>query len=399
MNKFQISTKSVRLFCPFWAHISIIISTSLLVAGVSSVYPQSRNALSLNAISELLKSGVSSNRIVQLVEGHGISFEADERVLQRLRDDGGNEPVLAAVRKMSARYTEERKKLKQLEELAKRRHEEEAKRRELEKIRAEEERRQQAEAARKEREEAERLAQQQAMQRQQAEARRKEEEARIAEQQRQQAEAEEKERRLREQRRLEEVKLAEEKRRIDRQALMLDALKNGHTSAPTYNNGDTWHFNVIESFPASTSRDLRGIYEVRYRGKRFYAFQEQQPITAYDGYIGILFAMFSRTGGQYLNFPLSIGQKWNHQYKAEVRASRIVLSWNSEATVTGIENITTPAGKFWALKIVREESNQRGGSATCTYYYSPQTKSIVRMLWEWSDSSRLVELVKYRVGE
>ena len=91
-------------------------------------FTQSGKVLTLNEISDLIKNGVSPNRIAQLVEEHGVGFELDDRAMRRLKQDGANDTVLSAVKKMSARYAEERQQIKrQQEEEAKRKREEEAK--------------------------------------------------------------------------------------------------------------------------------------------------------------------------------------------------------------------------------------------------------------------------------
>ena len=96
---------------------------------------QPRNALTLNDISDLIKNGVRPNRIAQIVEERGVGFELDDRALRRLNQDGANETVLAAVKKMSARYTEERQQARrQQEEEGRRKREKEAKRREDQKL-------------------------------------------------------------------------------------------------------------------------------------------------------------------------------------------------------------------------------------------------------------------------
>jgi hypothetical protein len=68
-----------------------------------------QKALTLNDISDLIKNGVRPSRIAQLVEDHGVGFELDDRALQRLKQDGANDAVLSAVKKMSARYVEDKR--------------------------------------------------------------------------------------------------------------------------------------------------------------------------------------------------------------------------------------------------------------------------------------------------
>jgi hypothetical protein len=94
---------------------------------------QTKKAFTLDDVSDLIKNGVRPNRIAQLVEEHGVGFESDDRALRRLKQDGANETVLVAVKKMSARYTEERQQTRRQQEEAKRKREDEVKRREEQK--------------------------------------------------------------------------------------------------------------------------------------------------------------------------------------------------------------------------------------------------------------------------
>jgi hypothetical protein len=113
----------------------VILAIFFLVVYALPGLAQPRKALTLNDISDLIKNGVRPNRIAQLVEEHGVGFELDDRALRQLNQDGANETVLAAVKKMSVRYTEERQQARrQQEEEARRKREKEAKRREDQKL-------------------------------------------------------------------------------------------------------------------------------------------------------------------------------------------------------------------------------------------------------------------------
>ena len=113
----------------------VILAIFFMVVYTLPGLAQPRNALTLNDISDLIKNGVRPNRIAQIVEERGVGFELDDRALRRLNQDGANETVLAAVKKMSARYTEERQQARrQQEEEARRKREKEAKRREDQKL-------------------------------------------------------------------------------------------------------------------------------------------------------------------------------------------------------------------------------------------------------------------------
>jgi hypothetical protein len=92
-------------------NIIAVVKIIFLVALLGSLaFAQERTALTLNQISELLNGRVSSTRIVRLVEQQGVGFELNEAAIRRLRADGADEAVLAAVRKMALRYSEEQRR-------------------------------------------------------------------------------------------------------------------------------------------------------------------------------------------------------------------------------------------------------------------------------------------------
>jgi hypothetical protein len=71
-----------------------------------------------------------------------------------------------------------------------------------------------------------------------------------------------------------------------------------------------------------------------------------------------------------------------------------------------MEQVTTPAGSFKAYKLIRSESwtvgslrGQKGGS-TITYFYSPETRSIVKSssVNENNPGTIETELIKFTPG-
>jgi hypothetical protein len=93
-------------------------------------FAQDRTPLTLNQVSDLVKQGINSSRVAQLVEQYGVGFELNEAAARRLRQNGADEVVLSAVKRMSARYTDDQQRRKRSElEDAKRREQEEAQRR------------------------------------------------------------------------------------------------------------------------------------------------------------------------------------------------------------------------------------------------------------------------------
>ena len=74
-----------------------ILAIFFLLVYTLPTLAQPQKVFTLNDISDLIKNGVTPNRIAKLVEEHGVGFELDDRALRRLKQDG-------ALKKMSARY-------------------------------------------------------------------------------------------------------------------------------------------------------------------------------------------------------------------------------------------------------------------------------------------------------
>src|SRR5262245_2468004 len=68
-----------------------------------------------------------------------------------------------------------------------------------------------------------------------------------------------------------------------------------------------------------------------------------------------------------LKFPLSVGQRWTHQYEIRPPGSKFNQRRSAEVNVVGIEQVTTPAGSFKAYKLIKNESassgSRQGGQA------------------------------------
>ena len=94
---------------------------------------------------------------------------------------------------------------------------------------------------------------------------------------------------------------------------------------------------------------------------------------------------------QYFQFPLTVGKEWKTQQFYRGR-------WmTAENSVIGMETVTTPAGTFPALRIERRVlysglNNTRTGVSshhwlTYIYFYSPQTRSVVKYHFQREDQS------------
>jgi hypothetical protein len=174
--------------------------------------------------------------------------------------------------------------------------------------------------------------------------------------------------------------------------------------APKFKNGDFWHFDVSDKLVTSSSQRLRGVYEVLFNDGKLQVFKveqnEKSPVDS--SRISLLQAMLGQgnyLGGKYLQFPLSVGKKWDVEYTVRPTGASKDVSYKGEVTVGGFENVSSPAGNFRALKLTREIRSSIRTTTTATYYYSPEAKSIVKMLFEFPDGPQNLELVKFGAGQ
>ncbi|HEV8342647.1 MAG TPA: hypothetical protein VGR30_09780 [Candidatus Binatia bacterium] len=187
--------------------------------------------------------------------------------------------------------------------------------------------------------------------------------------------------------------------------------------APVYKDGEFWHFRAAEKdFLIQTTRAIGGDYEVFYSGGKVEvkALKEEEAKTRED--IGHLRRMLNLPDDkwQLLQFPLAVGKKWSTSFQVTSRLRGALVNRNAETSVTGMEQITTPAGTFRAFKIERRDytagrtAGPRGGTAggeifSLTYYYSPDTRAIVKYYDERQEPDRIgttigkreIELIKF----
>jgi hypothetical protein len=184
--------------------------------------------------------------------------------------------------------------------------------------------------------------------------------------------------------------------------------------APSFKEGDTWQFNIFRKGQIGTSTDqVEGMYEVSVTQGvvKLYQIDGGQKIEKTiepDGPTQTFVRLIGQKSDQRptLKFPLSVGQKWIYEYETKPPGSKFNQRRSAEVNVVGMEQVTTPAGSFKAYKLIRSESwtvgsqrGQRGGS-TSTYFYSPETKSIVKTsnVSENSPGTIEIELIKFTPG-
>lgn len=177
---------------------------------------------------------------------------------------------------------------------------------------------------------------------------------------------------------------------------------------PNLRDGEVWQYRITEKDYASSSTEaLNGSYEVSLtQGKVSASYlngSAKESVNTDADEPGEILALL--LGGNErrpeVKFPLAVGQKWTYEYKFTPRASRTTQSRSAEVNVVGFEEITTSAGNFKAFKLVRSERWARGprqgmGGSSVTYFYSPETKSVVKSLFENDNGGkREIELTKY----
>jgi hypothetical protein len=159
-------------------------------------------------------------------------------------------------------------------------------------------------------------------------------------------------------------------------------------SAPVYQDGDFWQFKIDRSnytSPASQSNLLHGIYEVSFSNGDFktYELRGTEKIEFVDT-LGMLHGMFGKGewhGGHLLSFPLSVGKKWNFEYVAPLAGARDPRRWKVESSVTAWEAVVTSIANLEAFKIENKQLSGRTSAVPVTiiFYYSPKTKSIIKL--------------------
>jgi hypothetical protein len=175
---------------------------------------------------------------------------------------------------------------------------------------------------------------------------------------------------------------------------------------PSYADGECWTYRMIsKNYLGSTSNSLLdGDYEVCFSEGKFVQGSGSDSSDASD-------ASKSRDGtwqyflymkdNRHLKFPLSVGQKWTETFSTEVRGTNRRVKRTSETKVVGVERVTTAAGTYEAFKI--ERGTWAGGrlASQWTYFYSAQTKSVVKYHYQaliGSTATREIELLRFRAA-
>ena len=153
--------------------------------------------------------------------------------------------------------------------------------------------------------------------------------------------------------------------------------------APDYlKAGGVWKYRVTSHSGSGGYRSniVNGDFQVRMRKGVRSIVQFDGETTIRPTNMGALTLMLPTTAvlqnpAQYLNFPLWIGKEWKGTQRVQNR-------WlDSKNVVTGLEMVKTQAGSFEAYRIERYVVTfiyVRNYYRTYVYFYSPETRSIVK---------------------
>ena len=170
--------------------------------------------------------------------------------------------------------------------------------------------------------------------------------------------------------------------------------------APVYKDGDWWIFRRKEDGkPPWNAR-------VTYKDGKFEsddpAFLEGQNINGAPQFLAFASVYLNDPQKKPLDFPLVPGKKWTFRYTSDgFNFRRKWREAKAEAVGAAAQPMKTPAGSFNGIKIRRTDWGGNG-FADLTYYYSPETKSIVKHIADDNDRHGFkrryeMELIEYSV--
>lgn len=183
----------------------------------------------------------------------------------------------------------------------------------------------------------------------------------------------------------------------------LEGFAQERAEAPVLSNGDFWQYRIVEIGEyMKTERELNGIYELVYSDGRFRTFKlEGRQKKELTSETSVLLGMVGQTENlKQIQFPLYKGNTWSTVYTFRPRRRDVDRLVNAVTKVTDFGDITIGFGTFPAFKIEREVRFRKIDHWTHVYYWSPQTKSVIKYHMEVlkgaaAGSKREIELVKF----
>ena len=183
------------------------------------------------------------------------------------------------------------------------------------------------------------------------------------------------------------------------------AVSGDSASLPVYKTGDTWRIAYESHGRNVDSSDVlsNGTYELVYgeNGEILvYAVDggKRELYASLDELRQALFVVLpnpidAKEKVPNFKFPLVVGKTWKGRYYYR-------RGWvNAKVKVAAVENVTVPAGTILTFKIEREDEPSQL-SKKSVYYYSPQTKTVVKFSNEYSSGPTFgFVLLNYKVHQ
>ena len=171
--------------------------------------------------------------------------------------------------------------------------------------------------------------------------------------------------------------------------------------APVYKEGEWWVFRVKREGKAPEE------FRVTYRNGKFESdhpeFLEGSDDPDSETLGPLVSVHLIDPEKRWLDFPLVRGKKWRFRYRhgADLKSrGGYIPNWHyADAEVIGLvpQPVKTPAGKFNAIEIRRTDTAE--ARRDFTYFYSPETKSVVRLKIKtdsvYGKQNVRLDLVKY----
>lgn len=173
--------------------------------------------------------------------------------------------------------------------------------------------------------------------------------------------------------------------------LAASASAQGQAQRAPYVEGQFWVYRLKSSdwysFYSST-RLLSGTYKILYSKGRFKYFYVDENGNEESIAVHPTFRWLLGQSPRDFHFPLAVDKKWNYQYPWKLilndGATDRNLTRTAEINVVAVETVTTQAGTFKAFKLVKEDWNVRRYGVVTTYYWSPETRSVVKSFYDSS---------------
>ena len=172
---------------------------------------------------------------------------------------------------------------------------------------------------------------------------------------------------------------------------------------PEWRPGDRWVYRWTNGTETGT-RTIEVIETRNVSGSRYYVLRmpDEELLNFWTLDLHWAFAVAARDAKvearidrpvPWFSWPLEVGRRWSHQGVYEDRSGK--REANETFMVVGAETIEVPAGRYQALKIVRE-----GQSADSDqYWYAPAVRSHAKWIFKRGEKRIEEELVEYKPVE